>query len=383
MMKKIYLLGATGSIGRQVLEIIRGRPGFKVESISFNKNLKLGREIIAEFKPEYVAVGEYADMVALKGEFPRVKFGFGEEGLLEAATHGGDDGYLVNAVVGSAGLRPTVAAIKKRRNILLANKETLVVAGEIIMPMVREAGVTLLPIDSEHSGVFQCLKSGKREEISRIILTASGGAFRSLTRAELKDVGVEDALRHPNWRMGAKITVDSATMANKGLEIIEAHHLFGVEYDRIETLLHPESAVHSLVEFRDRSVIAQLSLPDMRIPIQYALFYPERVENEYPELRLEDLNKLHFYKMDYNRYPLLDLAYEVGKAGGIMPAVYNAANEAAVELFLNGRIAFLDIETIVEKAVAEARNVENPTLDTVLRVDREVKSKILNQRWVK
>lgn len=174
MMKKIYLLGATGSIGRQVLEIIRGRPGFKVESISFNKNLKLGREIIAEFKPEYVAVGEYADMVALKGEFPRVKFGFGEEGLLEAATHGGDDGYLVNAVVGSAGLRPTVAAIKKRRNILLANKETLVVAGEIIMPMVREAGVTLLPIDSEHSGVFQCLKSGKREEISRIILTASG-----------------------------------------------------------------------------------------------------------------------------------------------------------------------------------------------------------------
>jgi 1-deoxy-D-xylulose-5-phosphate reductoisomerase len=231
--------------------------------------------------------------------------------------------------------------------------------------------------------VFQCLKSGKREEISRIILTASGGAFRSLTRAELKDVGVEDALRHPNWRMGAKITVDSATMANKGLEIIEAHHLFGVEYDRIETLLHPESAVHSLVEFRDRSVIAQLSLPDMRIPIQYALFYPERVENEYPELRLEDLNKLHFYKMDYNRYPLLDLAYEAGKAGGIMPAVYNAANEAAVELFLNGRIAFLDIETIVEKAVADERNVENPTLDTVLRVDREVKSKILNQRWVK
>ncbi len=382
MMKEIYLLGATGSIGRQVLEIIRGRPGFKIKTLSINKNVGLGRKIIAEFRPEYVAVGRAEDAAALQKEFPEIKFGYGDAGLTEAATYGSSGGYLVNAVVGSAGLTPTVKAIEKKRTILLANKETLVMAGDIIIPLVKEVGATLLPIDSEHSAVFQCLKSGKKTEVSRVILTASGGAFRSLSREELKNVTVDDALRHPNWRMGAKITVDSATMANKGLEVIEAHHLFGLDYGRIDALMHPESIVHSLVEFRDGSALAQLSLPDMRIPIQYALFYPERVENDFPRLRLEEIGKLHFYPLDFDRYPLLKLAYEVGKAGGIMPAVYNATNEAAVELFLSGRIAFLDIEAIVAHAVAETANIANPTLAEIIDASNEIKRKILNQHEV-
>jgi len=376
-MKNIFLLGATGSIGRQVLSVIRGRPDFKVKALTFYRNIDLGRRIIYEFQPEYVAVGSYDDMMILQAEFPDIVFGHGKDGLINAATYSDDSGYLINAVVGSAGLKPTIAAIKKGRDILLANKETLVMAGEIVIDLVRKYKVKLLPVDSEHSAVFQCLKAGDINAVKRIILTASGGALRNLSRDELKNVTLDDALRHPNWKMGAKITIDSATMANKGLEVIEAHHLFGIDYDRIDTLLHPESIVHSIVEFRDKSSIAQMALPDMRIPIQYALFYPDRSESDLPQLHLESFHSLHFSAMNFERYPLLQIAYQVGKKKGIMPAVYNAANEAAVQLFLKSKISFLEIEAIVASVVNEIKNIDNPTLDDILAVDQRVKDKIL------
>lgn len=378
IMKNLYLLGATGSIGQQVLEVIRGKTDFKIKSLSFHSNIALGRKIIAEFHPEYVSVGDLHNMLILKDEFPDVLFGYGEDGLMKAATYSNDGGYLVNAVVGSAGLKPTVAAIKKKRNVLLANKETLVMAGEIITRLVRASGVILLPIDSEHSAVFQCLKTGNNHEVARIILTASGGSLRNLSRDKLKKVGIKEALRHPNWQMGAKITIDSATMANKGLEVIEAHFLFGLGYEQIETVIHPESIVHSMVEFQDNSIMAQMSLPNMRIPIQYALYYPERVKNNFPQLRLETIQNLSFFPMNFERYPLLRMAYKAGRMNGIMPAVYNAANEAAVQLFLDGKISFLDIETIVETALNDIKNIENPSLDDILAVNKKVKGRILN-----
>ncbi|MDD4077830.1 MAG: 1-deoxy-D-xylulose-5-phosphate reductoisomerase [Bacilli bacterium] len=377
-MKNLYLLGATGSIGQQVLEVIRGKTDFKIKSLSFHSNIALGRKIIAEFHPEYVSVGDLHNMLILKDEFPDVLFGYGEDGLMKAATYSNDGGYLVNAVVGSAGLKPTVAAIKKKRNVLLANKETLVMAGEIITRLVRASGVILLPIDSEHSAVFQCLKTGNNHEVARIILTASGGSLRNLSRDKLKKVGIKEALRHPNWQMGAKITIDSATMANKGLEVIEAHFLFGLGYEQIETVIHPESIVHSMVEFQDNSIMAQMSLPNMRIPIQYALYYPERVKNNFPQLRLETIQNLSFFPMNFERYPLLRMAYKAGRMNGIMPAVYNAANEAAVQLFLDGKISFLDIETIVETALNDIKNIENPSLEDILAVNKKVKGRILN-----
>lgn len=378
IMKNLYLLGATGSIGQQVLEVIRGKTDFKIKSLSFHSNIALGRKIIAEFHPEYVSVGDLHNMLILKDEFPDVLFGYGEDGLMKAATYSNDGGYLVNAVVGSAGLKPTVAAIKKKRNVLLANKETLVMAGEIITRLVRASGVILLPIDSEHSAVFQCLKTGNNHEVARIILTASGGSLRNLSRDKLKKVGIKEALRHPNWQMGAKITIDSATMANKGLEVIEAHFLFGLGYEQIETVIHPESIVHSMVEFQDNSIMAQMSLPNMRIPIQYALYYPERVKNNFPQLRLETIQNLSFFPMNFERYPLLRMAYKAGRMNGIMPAVYNAANEAAVQLFLDGKISFLDIETIVETALNDIKNIENPSLEDILAVNKKVKGRILN-----
>ncbi|MCK9536234.1 MAG: 1-deoxy-D-xylulose-5-phosphate reductoisomerase [Bacilli bacterium] len=377
-MKNLYLLGATGSIGQQVLEVIRGKTDFKIKSLSFHSNIALGRKIIAEFHPEYVSVGDLHNMLILKDEFPDVLFGYGEDGLMKAATYSNDGGYLVNAVVGSAGLKPTVAAIKKKRNVLLANKETLVMAGEIITRLVRASGVILLPIDSEHSAVFQCLKTGNNHEVARIILTASGGSLRNLSRDKLKKVGIKEALRHPNWQMGAKITIDSATMANKGLEVIEAHFLFGLGYEQIETVIHPESIVHSMVEFQDNSIMAQMSLPNMRIPIQYALYYPERVKNNFPQLRLETIQNLSFFPMNFERYPLLRMAYKAGRMNGIMPAVYNAANAAAVQLFLDGKISFLDIETIVETALNDIKNIENPSLEDILAVNKKVKGRILN-----
>lgn len=383
-MKNIFLLGATGSIGTQVLDVLRNLGCFRVLSLAIGKNVSLGEKIIAEFKPEFVSVQEQEALPQLKLAFPEIQFGYGEEGLIQAATYSDQDGVLVNAVVGMAGLKPTVAAIKKRRNILLANKETMVVAGEIINALLREYNVEIIPIDSEHSAIFQCLQSGVKAEVARLIITASGGAFRDKSREELADVRVSEALHHPNWQMGKKITIDSATMVNKGLEVLEAHHLFGIDFDRIETVIHPESIIHSLVEFRDKSVIAQLSYPDMRLPIQYALTYPERCDH--PDIRSLDLaaiQNLSFRKMDFSRFPAVALAYQVGRMGGIMPAVYNAANEIAVQLFLEQRIGFLEIEAIISRSIAAAVNIQHPTLEDILTADRDVRDRIMNTYEVK
>jgi 1-deoxy-D-xylulose-5-phosphate reductoisomerase len=382
--KNIFLLGATGSIGTQVLDVVRSLNNIRVLSMAFGKNIKLGEKLIAEFKPEYVSTLDFDDMNYLKSLFPEISFGYGEEGLVKAATYSDSPGVIVNAIVGMAGLKPTVAGIKKNRDILLANKETLVVAGEIIKSLLKVYNVELIPIDSEHSAIYQCLQTGKKEDVSKVIITASGGSFRNLSRSELNNVCLEDALNHPNWKMGNKITIDSATMVNKGLEVIEAHFLFDLDYDQIETIIHPESIVHSLVEFKDNSLIAQLSLPDMRLPIQYALTQPKReIIPNYQKLSLSDIGSLNFQKMDYERFPVLALAYKVARQGGIMPAIFNAANEAAVALFLDRKISFLEIETIIEKAISSFSNVLNPTLEEIIEIDLIVKKKILEQYEVK
>lgn len=381
-MRDICLLGATGSIGTQTLEIIRESKTYRLKSISFGKNIELGSKIIEEFRPEYVSVLSETDMQTLQKKFPDVKFGFGEEGLLTAATY--TSGTLINALVGMVGVKPTVAAIKKGMKILLANKETLVVAGEIINQLLKQYGTDLIPIDSEHSALFQCLQSGSKKDVSRLIITASGGPFRNLSRQELKSVGIEEALKHPNWKMGPKITIDSATMVNKGLEVMEAHHLFGIDYDRIETVIHPESIIHGMVEYKDKSVIAEMSLPDMRLPIQYALTYPEKSENlNFKTLDLAEIGLLTFKKMDFERFPALKMAYQVGKAGGLMPAVYNAANEVAVSLFLKGKIKFTEIEEIIEEALDKFENKADPTLDEILARDCLVRNRILENYEVK
>lgn len=372
---EICLLGATGSIGTQVLEIIRGKKEYKLTAVAFGRNLELGAKIIEEFRPGFVSVFSETDMKKLQKEFPDLEFGYGEEGLLRAATF--SKGTLVNALVGMVGVLPTVEAIKNGMRILLANKETLVVAGDVINRLLKERGVDLIPIDSEHCALFQCLHAG-REDVERLIITASGGPFRNLSRKELENVTVEDALKHPNWKMGPKITVDTATMANKGLEVMEAHHLFGFDYDRIEAVLHPESIIHGMVQYKDKSIIAQMALPDMRVPIQYALTYPKRQENiKFKPLDLPRIGTLTFKKMDFERYPVLEMAYRAGKAGGLLPAVFNAANEVAVSLFLQGKIKFLEIEEIISEALTCFDNKKEPTLEEILACDSEVRERIL------
>lgn len=375
-MKVINLLGATGSIGRQVLDIVADNPAFKIGAIAVGKNIDLTRNIIQVHQPSLVSVLEADDAIKLEQEFPRTVFVYGEEGLLQASTYG-KNAILVNAVVGMVGLKPTIAAIKNRQTILLANKETLVVGGEIINKLVKEYQTTLLPIDSEHNAIFQCLIGRKKEEVKKIVITASGGAFRNKTRDQLAFVKKEDALQHPNWSMGAKITIDSATMVNKGLEVMEAHYLFDLPYEQITTVLHPESIVHSMVEWRDGSVSALLSQPDMRLPIQFALYYPKNSNPPYQHcLDWTASRELHFQPMDLNRYPLLNLAYHVGKEGGILPAVYNASNEEAVSLFLENKISFLDIENIIVHAVGNAKNKKNPTIDDIMDSSQAIRNEI-------
>lgn len=377
-MKNIFLLGASGSIGKQVIDILKMYPKkYNLKAVSVGENIDYLKQILREFNVEFASVKNKEDLLELEKEFPHINFGYGDDGLIQAATYSNENGVVINAVVGMVGLIPTIEAIKKRRDILLANKETLVVGGTIITKLVKEYQVNLIPIDSEHSAIFQALNGENKNNIKRIILTSSGGSFRDLTREELKNVTLQDALQHPNWNMGAKITIDSATMANKGLEVIEAHFLFGVNYDQIETVLHPESIVHSMVEFVDHSTIMQASFPDMRIPIAYALSYPDRYPTNIS--RPMDFSKsfnLTFKPMDFNRYPLLKLAYQVGKVGGIMPVVYNASNEVANELFRKGKISFLAIEDIVFDAVNNTSNILNPTLEEILAIDKQVRQKI-------
>jgi len=376
---RIHLLGATGSIGLQTLEIVRKDPThFQIVTMTCYKNIDKLSVLIDEFHPLYVSVYTKQDSQSLQQRYPDLEIGYGEEGLIRAATYG-ENAMVVNAVVGSAGLAPTVAAIKKGFDIALANKETLVIGGEIITPLLKKYDVTLLPIDSEHSAIFQCLQGEDKEKIKRLIITASGGSFRNYKRTELKNVSIDDALAHPNWSMGSKITIDSATMMNKGFEIIEAHYLFHVPYEQIEPLLHRESIIHSMVEFVDTSVIAQLGLPDMKIPIAYALYYPERLPFEGKSLNLAKVGNLHFEDLDFERYPLIHLAIEAGKAKGLMPATLNAANETAVALFLDGKIAFLDIERLIVEALEHFPQDKDITLDKILNRDKIVKEYLLDR----
>ncbi|WP_409305457.1 1-deoxy-D-xylulose-5-phosphate reductoisomerase [Peribacillus sp. SCS-155] len=378
-MKYISLLGATGSIGRQTAEVVREHPDqFRIVALSAGKNIGLITEYIEEFNPELVSVQNKEDYEALQSQFAgrNIKFHWGEEGLVEAAVYDKAQ-VLVNAVIGSVGLYPTLQAISAKKDIAIANKETLVTAGHLVMSEAKKAGVKLLPVDSEHSAIFQALQGEQHKNIERLIITASGGSFRDRTREDLKNVTVEEALNHPNWSMGAKITIDSASMMNKGLEVIEAHWLFDLPYEKIDVLLHKESIIHSMVEFHDSSVMAQLGTPDMRVPIQYALTYPDRLPlSSSSRLNLAQLGRLHFSEMDFGRYPALKLAYEAGKMGGTMPTVLNAANEEAVAGFLSGMISFLDIEALIEDALSNHDAIIDPELSVIQEIDLETRKYI-------
>lgn len=376
-MKKINLLGATGSIGTQTLDIIGAHPElFALTAMSAGKNIKKVAEIIHKFRPELVSVQEEADADLLKREFPDTKIVHGEEGLIQAAV-GLEADVLLNSVIGSVGLRPTLAAIEAGMTIAIANKETLVAAGDVVVQAAKRCNVPLVPVDSEHSALFQSLNGENPKRITKLILTASGGSFRDYDRDQLQGVTVEQALAHPNWSMGNKLTIDSATMMNKGLEVIEAHHLFAMPYDKIECLLHKESIIHSMVEFEDTSVMAQLGSPDMRVPIQYALTYPDRIPMaDAKRLRLDEVGKLHFEKMDFERFKALSFAYDAGREGGTMPTAMNAANETAVQLFMEGRISFLQIEDIIEQIMEQHRTIQDPDLEAILETDRITRKKV-------
>ena len=369
-MKKIALLGSTGSIGTQTLQVAAEHPErFQIEALAAGGNTELLLKQIRQFKPSKVSVATKEAAESLKAQVPAgTQVYFGDEGLIEIAA-GTDADTVVTAVTGSMGLPATLAAIDEGKNIALANKETLVTAGHLVMRRAAEKGVPILPVDSEHSAIFQCLNGEPRERLSGITLTASGGSFRHLSRAELERVTVEDALKHPNWSMGAKITIDSATMVNKGLEVIEAHWLFGLSYDEIDVLLHPESIIHSFVEFEDTSIIAQLGNPDMRVPIQYALTYPDRIPLRADRLSLAKIGRLNFREMDLERFPCLRMAYDCGRMGGTAPTVFNAANEVAVARFLRREISFLQIEDTLEKVMGQYTAVADPDLDAIREAD--------------
>ena len=373
-MKKIILLGANGSIGTQTLDVIKDKE-FKVVGMSVGHDLELAKKNIAEFNPEIVCTRTFNDMLELQKEF-NMKIVYGDEGLIEVATYmPNEEILLVVALVGSIGLVPTVKAIEIGRNIALANKETLVMAGDIVMDLAKKHHVTIFPIDSEHSAIYQSLVGENKEDIKRLIITASGGSFRNLSREELLNVTLSDALKHPNWQMGAKITIDSSTIMNKGFEVIEAHHLFDIPYEKIDTILHPESIIHSMVEFKDSSIKAQMGVSDMRIPILYALTYPNRVVYD-NNLSLINRN-LTFKELSFERFPCLKMAYEAGMKGNIYPTVLNASNEAAVQLFQQGKISYLAIEKIIAEALANTKEVEELSLDIILKVNKEVQEEIL------
>ncbi|MFC5648988.1 1-deoxy-D-xylulose-5-phosphate reductoisomerase [Paenibacillus solisilvae] len=369
-MKKLTILGSTGSIGTQTLDVIHHDPeAYEVHGLAAGSNLELLVAQAKQFHPKVVCVSTKSLADELRLELPSAtRILYGEEGLIEIAASTDAD-TVVTAIMGSRGLNATLAAIQAGKDIGLANKETLVTAGHIVMKQAAAKGVQVLPIDSEHSAIFQCMNGENRTDVKGITLTASGGSFRDRTRAELEGVTVTEALNHPNWSMGAKITIDSATMANKGLEVIEAHWLFDLNYDQIQVLLHPESIIHSYVEFVDNSIVAQLGMPDMRVPIQYALTYPDRRPTPTDSLDLAKLGTLHFREMDYDRYPCLRMAFDSGRAGQSAPTVFNAANEVAVARFLEGQITFLDIERVIEKVLNRHQIVDVPDVESIAQVD--------------
>ena len=372
MTKLVSVLGSTGSIGRQSLMIIK-HLGLSVSSLAANRSTELLEEQVREFKPSLVAVFDEKAAADLKIRLrdTSVRIVSGMEGVIEAAAD--SSGTVITAMSGAAGLRPTMAAIEKGKRIALANKETLVCAGEIVMAAAGTHGAEIVPVDSEHSAIFQCLDGQKDTGFSRIILTASGGPFRGMSREELKNVRKEDALKHPNWSMGPKITIDSATLMNKGLEFIEAMHLFGASPDNIDVLIHPQSIVHSMVEFADGSVLAQCGVPDMKIPIQYALTYPDRLITPVGPLTVERMANLTFEKPDYENFPCLSAAVEAAKTGLTAPCVANAANEVAVKYFLDGKIPFVKIGEIVSETVKNFDHFEVENINSLLKADSEAR----------
>lgn len=380
-MKYLSILGSTGSIGTQTLDIVSKNDDLKVVALAAGSNVELLARQVRQFEPQLACIGNeerISDLKALIGDM-NVRIVSGMEGLIEAATISRAQ-IVVTAVVGMMGIRPTVEAIRAGKDIALANKETLVTAGHIIMKMAKEHKVRILPVDSEHSAIFQSLNGEDRDKIRSILLTASGGPFRGHTKTQMENVTPEDALKHPNWSMGRKITIDSATMVNKGLEVMEAKWLFGVELNQIQVVVHSQSVVHSAVEFVDGAVIAQLGTPDMRLPIQYALYYPERRFLDAKRLNLFEIGNLTFEKPDVENFRGLALAYEAMRRGGNIPAAYNAANELAVAKFLDRRIKFLEIPQIIEYAMSEIPFVDNPSMEDIFSTESSV-YEMIESRW--
>ncbi len=375
-MKKIAILGSTGSIGTQALDVVRQRrEEFSVEALTCGKNIGRFREQLLEFSPKMAAVAAEKDASILKQEFPHIDFLYGEEGIIAAAAHS-DAQVVLNALMGMMGLVPTYEAIQAGKDIALANKETLVAGGSVIMKAAAEKRITLLPVDSEHSAIFQCLQGNERKELKKILLTASGGPFRGFTSEQLKQVTLSQALAHPRWVMGSKITIDSSTLMNKGLEVIEACWLFDAAPEEIQVVVHPESVIHSMVEFDDCSIIAQLGVPDMRIPIAYAFTWPHRWENSSQSVDFFQLKALHFEEPDLKTFRCLKLAFDAMAAGGSYPVVLNAANEVLVQKFLEQKIGYLDIAEGIERALERHKGVAQPGLAEILEIDRAVRKEM-------
>ncbi len=376
-MKKIAILGSTGSIGTQTLEIVKANPDLEVVGLAAGNNVELLEKQVRQYKPRLAAMWSEKACKDLQSRIKdlSVKVVCGMDGLLEISTMEEAE-ILVTAIVGMIGIRPTIAAIEAGKDIALANKETLVTAGHIIMPMAKEKGVSILPVDSEHSAVFQSLKGEATSQVEKILLTASGGPFRGKKKAGLAKMQVEDALKHPNWSMGRKITIDSSTLVNKGLEVIEAKWLFQVSLDQIQVVIHPQSIIHSMVQFKDGGIIAQLGAPDMKLPIQYALFYPDRRPMEGKRIDFYELGQLTFEKPDTETFGGLKLAYDAAGIGGSMPTVYNAANEKAVSLFLEKRISYLQITELIAEAMNNHKVIANPTVEEILQTEAESESLI-------
>ncbi|MCC5669186.1 1-deoxy-D-xylulose-5-phosphate reductoisomerase [Nostoc sp. CHAB 5784] len=382
-MKAISILGSTGSIGTQTLDIVTQYPDeFQVVGLAAHSNVVLLAQQIRQFQPAIAAIGEAQKLPELQAAIadfdPQPILLAGEAGVIEVARYGNAE-VVVTGIVGCAGLLPTIAAIKAGKDIALANKETLIAGGPVVLPLVQKHGIKLLPADSEHSAIFQCLQGVPNGGLRRILLTASGGAFRDWPVEKLSKVTVSDALKHPNWSMGRKITIDSATLMNKGLEVIEAHWLFGVDYDQIEIVIHPQSIIHSLIELQDTSVLAQLGWPDMRLPLLYALSCPERISTDWQPLDLVKAGELTFRAPDHQKYPCMQLAYAAGRTGGSMPAVLNAANEQAVALFLEERIEFLDIPRLIEQTCDryQTHNHSTPSLEDIIAADQWARQEVI------
>ena len=380
-MKKIAILGSTGSIGTQTLDVVREQGDIQVVAMAAGRNITLLEKQVREFHPKLVAVWEEKDANALRNNLRDIEVNvvYGMEGLLEVSVIPEAE-ILVTAIVGMLGIRPTIAAIEAGKDIALANKETLVTAGHLIMPLAARKGVAILPVDSEHSAIFQCLQGKADNKIHKILLTASGGPFRGKKREELSKVQVEDALKHPNWSMGRKSTIDSATLVNKGLEVMEAKWLFGVELEQIQVVVHPQSVVHSMVEYADGAVIAQLGTPDMRLPIQYALYYPSRRNLSGEKLDFYQLSNLTFEAPDTETFTGLKLAIQAMKQGGNVPTIFNAANEKAVALFLNRKISFLEIPEIIGESMENIQYIQQPDVDKILETEAETYA-FIESRW--